>query len=171
MDCLEGMKQIDDNSVDLIVTDPPYYIPQMINLDTSKSIRQSLTCNNCFNATWDCQWESLDAFKSFIKSILIELKRVLRYNGQCYFFMSYNHLEWIISLIKEVGFRFYRPLIWYKPDIMGMFPNQYGFSYEVILWFRKESAEGFKVTNHIGCSQRDVFKYYSTLNSYRKECG
>jgi len=26
MDCLEGLKQLDDNSVDLIVTDPPYGI-------------------------------------------------------------------------------------------------------------------------------------------------
>ena len=24
MDCLEGMKEIEDNSVDLILTDPPY---------------------------------------------------------------------------------------------------------------------------------------------------
>ncbi len=23
-DCLEGMKELDDNSIDLIVTDPPY---------------------------------------------------------------------------------------------------------------------------------------------------
>ena len=26
MDCLEGMKQLDDNSIDLVVTDPPYGI-------------------------------------------------------------------------------------------------------------------------------------------------
>lgn len=26
MDCLEGLKQLDDNSIDLIVTDPPYGI-------------------------------------------------------------------------------------------------------------------------------------------------
>ena len=26
MDCIEGMKQIDDNSIDLILTDPPYNI-------------------------------------------------------------------------------------------------------------------------------------------------
>ena len=25
MDCVEGMKQIPDNSIDLVVTDPPYY--------------------------------------------------------------------------------------------------------------------------------------------------
>ena len=24
MDCLKGMKQLEDNSVDLIITDPPY---------------------------------------------------------------------------------------------------------------------------------------------------
>ena len=24
MDCLEGMKQIDDNSIDCIISDPPY---------------------------------------------------------------------------------------------------------------------------------------------------
>ena len=24
MDCMEGMKQIPDNSIDLVVTDPPY---------------------------------------------------------------------------------------------------------------------------------------------------
>lgn len=28
MDCLEYLKQIPDNFVDLIVTDPPYNIPQ-----------------------------------------------------------------------------------------------------------------------------------------------
>jgi len=28
MDCIEGMKQLDDNSIDLIVTDPPYGITQ-----------------------------------------------------------------------------------------------------------------------------------------------
>ena len=26
MDCLEGLKQIDDQSVDLVITDPPYNI-------------------------------------------------------------------------------------------------------------------------------------------------
>ena len=25
MDCLEGMKQLEDNSIDLVITDPPYF--------------------------------------------------------------------------------------------------------------------------------------------------
>ena len=29
MDCLEGMKMLDDNSVNLIVTDPPYLMNYM----------------------------------------------------------------------------------------------------------------------------------------------
>ncbi len=32
MDCLDGMKQLDDNSIDLIVTDPPYGIDYQSNM-------------------------------------------------------------------------------------------------------------------------------------------
>jgi site-specific DNA-methyltransferase (adenine-specific) len=77
-------------------------------------------------------------------------------------------------MIKEHDFFFYRQLIWYKPDVMALFPNQYGCSYESILWFRAPvdvSNPKTPVTNNIGCSQRDVFTQTSTLNSYRKECG
>lgn len=35
MDCLKGMKEINDNSIDLIVTDPPY----LINYKSNRRIR------------------------------------------------------------------------------------------------------------------------------------
>jgi len=39
MDCIEGMKQIDDNSIDLVLTDPPYGINKKgINNDESLGI-------------------------------------------------------------------------------------------------------------------------------------
>jgi len=85
-------------------------------------------------------------------------------------FFSYHHLGWVIPLIKELGFRFYKPLIWYKPDIMGVFPNQYGCNYEVVLWFRNDEKNG-NVKLNIGCKQRDVFVKTSTHIKYRKECG
>ena len=37
MDCLEGLKLLDDNSVDLIVTDPPYGI----NMDKGVGVSSS----------------------------------------------------------------------------------------------------------------------------------
>ena len=85
-------------------------------------------------------------------------------------FFNYHHLHWVRIMIDSLGFRFYKYLIWYKPDTMGVFPNQYGCNYEVILWFRNDGTGG-PVKLNIGCSQRDVFMHNSTNNSYREECG
>lgn len=168
MDCLEGMKLIGNDSVDLIVTDPPYYIESLqSNLKDSNTLRHS-NKNNVFFDEFD-HFESLDAYKNFIEKCLWQFQRILKPMKQVYMFFSYYHIDWGISLIKQVGFRFYKPLIWYKPDTMGLFPNQYGCNYEVILWFRKKGNGIY--TNNIGCSQRDVFMAYSTANSTRKDAG
>lgn len=169
MDCLEGMKQMDDNSVDLIVTDPPYFIENLKTDLSEQSIRGS-SKNSIFFNEFD-HFKDLDAFKSFMFEVLGQFDRILRPKGQVYMFISYHHIEWFVAYIKE-HFRFYKPLIWYKPDTMGVFPNQYGCNYEVILWFRTtKKGDKHKFINHIGNSQKDVFTFYSTNNAYRKEAG
>lgn len=171
MECLAGLKLLDSNSVDLIVTDPPYFI-ENLKEDLSGSTIRASSKNNIFHNTFD-HFEDLEAFKFFMFAFLQEYKRVLKPKAQAYMFVSYHHLDWIITYLRA-NFRYYKPLIWYKPDIMGVFPNQYGCNYEVILWFRKKDTKGnvdSVYKNHIGNGQRDVFQYNSTLNTYRKECG
>jgi len=53
-DCLELMKELEDNSVDLVLTDPPYY---KVN-----------------KADWDKQWETFDEYLNWLESIAIEIK-------------------------------------------------------------------------------------------------
>ena len=130
MDCLEGLKEIPKNSIDLIVTDPPYYI-ENLKVDLKAQTLRRSSKNNIFHADWDSCFEDLDAYKYFTLKVLKEFKRVLKGKGQAYMFFSYHHLDWIITLIKRLGFRYYKPLIWYKPDTMGVFPNQYGCNYEI----------------------------------------
>jgi DNA modification methylase len=167
MDCIEGIKLIDDNSVDLIVTDPPYFIENLKTNLKESTLRKS-SKNNIFFNEFD-HFKDLNEFKLFIENVLKEFERVLKPMKQCYMFVSYHHLDWVIGLIKSLNFRYYKPLIWYKPDTMGVFPNQYGCNYEVILWFRKKGSGDY--VNNIGCSQRDVFNIISTKNSDRKDAG
>lgn len=169
MDCLEGLKKIPDRSVDLIVTDPPYFIENLKKDLRAQTIRRS-SQNSIFHAEWDSSFQDLETYKEFIIKILDEFKRVLKEKGQVYMFFSYHHYHWARILIEEKNFRFYKPLIWYKPDIMGVFPNQYGCNYELIMWFRN-NEEGGEVKLNIGCRQRDVFMCNSTNIKYRKECG
>lgn len=168
MSCLEGMKHMRANSVDAVVTDPPYFIEALTKDLNGSSIRRA-SKNGIFFAEWD-YFEDVYEYKSFVYKVLKNLKRILKPKAQVYMFFSYHHLDWAITMIKELGFRYYKPLIWYKPDTMGVFPNQYGCNYEVILWFRKEGKTG-DVKLNIGNSQRDVFHLNSTNIKYRKEAG
>lgn len=168
-DCLKGMSEIPDSSIDLIVTDPPYFIENLKENMKAETLRKS-SKNNIFHAKWDSDFDGLEGYKEFMKKVLLQFKRVLKDKAQCYMFFSYHHIDWIITMIKELDFRYYKFLIWYKPDTMGVFPNQYGCNYELILWFRKKGDKGY-FKNHIGVTQRDVFTFNSTLNTERKDSG
>lgn len=170
-DCLDAFKLIPDKCIDLVVTDPPYYIENLAENLKQDTLRKS-SKNNIFHAEWDSTWSSLESFKIWMTKIFIQLNRVMKNKAQCYMFMSYHHLDWIIKMIKDLGFTYYKPLIWYKPDTMGVFPNQYGCNYEVMLWFRKnDGSDNGIYKNHIGNSQRDVFTFASTNNKTRADAG
>ena len=62
IDCIEYLKTIDDNSVDLVLTDPPYFI----GFDGGKG--------------WDSQWKSEDEYLSWCSLWTQECIRVLKPN-------------------------------------------------------------------------------------------
>ena len=61
-DCLEYLKDVDDESVDLVLTDPPYFI----GFDGGKG--------------WDSQWKSEDEYLAWCKEWTEECARVLKPN-------------------------------------------------------------------------------------------
>jgi DNA modification methylase len=60
VDCLELLKTIDDNSIDLILTDPPYFI----DYDGGKG--------------WDSQWETEEKYLAWCEEWTKECVRVLK---------------------------------------------------------------------------------------------
>lgn len=67
-DCLEVMPQLPDNSIDLILTDPPYF--------------------NVKDEEWDRQWKDANSFLSWLDAIACEWQRILKPNGSLYCFAS-----------------------------------------------------------------------------------
>ena len=86
MDAIEGLKKLPDNSVDLIVTDPPYYIQNLKEDLKSQTLRRS-SKNSIFHADWDSIWEDVDEYKFFVSRFLKQFKRVLKGGGSviCFF--------------------------------------------------------------------------------------
>lgn len=144
-DCLEVMKGFEPESIDLVVTSPPYNVGiEYKNTDDEKA--------------WELYIEQMQA-------VLYELFRVVRSGGRvCWNIPSFssrqNLYEIFLSLFRKVGFLQYAEIIWNKKQISsrtawGSFksasqPNILP-SHEYILVFYKENK------NH-GKGQDDITK-------------
>lgn len=104
MDCLEGMKTIPDNSVDLVVTDPPYY-------------KIMITEYNGNNHDWDNQWDSFEDYLKWCRLWFNELKRVLKDNGSLYIFAD-DKISAYIQIELDKIFKLENNIIWVKPNNM-----------------------------------------------------
>lgn len=77
-DCLEGMRKMDDNSIDLVLTDPPYGISQTCNLTASGQKNYG----KVYFGDWDGE---------FPYEILPEILRICR--GSFYIFTPHQALN------------------------------------------------------------------------------
>ena len=130
MDCLEGMKLIPDNSIDLIVTDPPY----------------KTTSRGSSGGTGGILKEEINKRGKVFKyndielnEWLPELYRVLKDTGHAYIMSNNKNLKDMLIEIENAGFNIYKTLIWAKNSpITNMY---YMDSHEYIIFCRKGKAK------------------------------
>lgn len=103
-DCFDLLKNIDNNKVDLILTDPPYDISKTSNFSKS-DIKRFNTMKHDFGE-WD---KSIDLITLFT-----EFKRVLRKGGTLIIFYDIWKCNQIKEAAIEVGFRQPRIGQWVK---------------------------------------------------------
>jgi DNA modification methylase len=90
-DCYEILKTIDDNSIDLILTDPPYNISRPSNFTKNSD-------NKKFNNI-SIDFGDWDQVEIDIESLMIEFKRVLKPGGSIIIFYDI----WKCSILKSIG--------------------------------------------------------------------
>ena len=138
--CLDTLKNIPNESIDLIVTDPPYPTTSRGNAGNSGGMLQKdinkkgkvFTYNNI-----NC------------KEYAPEFYRVLKDGSHCYVMTNHINLIDMLNTFTDVGFHFIKSLIWNKGNkIMGQY---YMSQYEYILFFRK--GKGQKINN---CGTSDI---------------
>ena len=83
-DCLRALKKIDNNSIDMIYLDPPFF--------TQKT--QKLSNKNNDQYSFDDSWTSLDEYLDYIKDRLIECHRVLKDTGSIFVHLDKIHMNY-----------------------------------------------------------------------------
>jgi len=115
LDCIEFLKSIKDNSIDLAVLDPPY---------------------NMKKADWDTFASEKDFFDftfKWIDALLPKLKK----SGSLYIFNTPFNSAFILQYLVSKGMIFQNWITWDKRDGLGSSKRKYSNGQETILFFTK----------------------------------
>jgi len=103
-DCIDGMKDIETGSVDLIIADPPYF--EVMVKDYKGTSYE-----------WDKQWDSLQSYLEWCKSWLEQIYRVMKSNGSFYLFSDDKNSAHIqVEIDKTLNLE--NNIVWVKPNNM-----------------------------------------------------
>jgi site-specific DNA-methyltransferase (adenine-specific) len=137
MDCIEGMTFIPENSVDLLLTDPPYNVSQKSNFHTMG--RKGVDFGE-----WDKEFNQID----WLKSACSKVKK----GGSAIIFNDYKNIGEMKSVLEANGFIIKEMLIWKKSNPMPRNRDRlYVTSVEVALWAVKGKGWTFN-------RQRDTYE-------------
>lgn len=122
-DCLEGLAEIPDRSVDCIITDPPYFLSMgHAGSKTNAKAGEMLTSNRTFNDLAICT--------PFYKALFSEYARVLKEDGSFYFFTDWRGYAYYFPLINA-ALPVRNMIAWDKKSGPGSF---YSFAHELIIF-------------------------------------
>jgi DNA modification methylase len=147
-DCLKILPTLPDESVDLILTDPPY------NKKKDYEVYKD-------NLTEEEYWE-------FMEGWIKESFRILKNDGFLCFSCSQEQI-WIFKpLCEKVGFRFDHLLIWSSGECKAHLPHERWLrTYEPFLFLVK--GEGRKLNNEWGYNNMDVFRVRSPHKNSKED--
>lgn len=139
-DCLYYLKDIPDDSIDLIVTDPPYKVTARGSKgNTGGMLRKDINLKGKVFEHNDIDCEQYAP----------EFYRILKDGSHCYVMTNHINLIHMLNTFANTGFHFIKSLIWDKGNkIMGRY---YMSQFEYILFFRK--GRGIPINN---CGTSDI---------------
>lgn len=141
-DALELFKDIPDDSVDLIIADPPY------------NLGKDYGNNN--------DTKGFDEYLDFSRKWLTEARRVLKNTGTIYIFMGVRFISYLYSILeRDLNMEFNSWITWYYTQGIG---KTKGFSprHDDILMFNKSKKFIFNIDDI-----RIPQKYYRERNNMR----
>ncbi|KIL42834.1 site-spific DNA-methyltransferase (adenine-spific) [Jeotgalibacillus alimentarius] len=134
-DCLEGMKKIQDNTVDIVIADPPYNLSKGGSWSWNNSVKLP-GLGGQWNKVMQ-EWDDMPIteYFSFTLQWLTEVKRIVKPTGSIWIHGTYHNIGIINFALQMLEVEIINEVIWFKRN---SFPNLSGrrltASHETILW-------------------------------------
>ena len=137
-DCVEVLKSLPNESVDLIFADPPY------NLQLKKELKRPDNSKvNAVNDDWD-KFSSFSEYDKFTYEWILECKRILKPNGTIWIIGSYHNIFRVGKTIQDLGFWILNDIIWRKSNPMPNFKGtRFTNAHENLIWASKSKKSKY----------------------------
>jgi len=142
-DCLIGMKKLPDESIDLIITDPPFMISQEIKIGRSANTKYAASKDiNLDFGPWDNQWKTEKEYYNWCYKWLKECVRVLKPYKHLLFFFDKKKVTPVWEYLERLGMKGRSPLYWIKSNPVPRARKvDFMKAIEMTLWFTKKSIK------------------------------
>ncbi|UUX33551.1 DNA-methyltransferase [Fundicoccus culcitae] len=131
---LEVLKNIESESADSIITDPPYFLSN-----------GGITCQNGKMVSVDKgDWDKLDdvmSMEDFYQVVLSEAKRILKKDGTIWVFGTMHNIFTLGYLLQKNDFKVLNNVTWQKSNpAPNLSCRMFTHSTETIIWARRDHS-------------------------------
>ncbi len=128
-DCVEAMRSLPTDSVDMIFADPPYNLQLGGDLSRPDGSHVDAVTDH-----WD-QFDSFAAYDKFSREWLTEARRVLKPNGSIWVIGSYHNIFRLGAMMQDMGFWILNDIVWRKSNPMPNFKGtRFTNAHETLIW-------------------------------------
>ncbi|MEL7689278.1 site-specific DNA-methyltransferase [Citromicrobium bathyomarinum] len=128
-DCVERLRELPDNSIDLVFADPPYNLQLGGDLNRPDGSHVDAVTND-----WD-RFDSFKTYDDFSKAWLAECRRVLKPDGALWVIGSYHNIYRLGATLQDLGFWILNDIVWRKTNPMPNFRGtRFTNAHETLIW-------------------------------------
>ncbi len=135
-DCLESLRQLPDECVDLVFADPPY------NLQLEGELtRPNNSKVNGVDDDWD-KFDTFTAYDDFTRAWMSECKRILKPTGALWVIGSYHNIFRVGAVLQDLGYWILNDIIWNKTNPMPNFRGtRFTNAHETLIWATRDTNQ------------------------------
>ena len=115
-DCIKVLSNVKDNSIDFILTDPPYFIANEVTLIRRSNKMKYKGKDLYLDEKWDQQWDNRGEYKDWLGYILKEFHRVLKPDKHMVIWGDGMLVGWMMEEWEKLGGKYRNPLFWRKTN-------------------------------------------------------
>ena len=141
--CVEVLKTLPDESIDLIFADPPY------NLQLRQELwRPNQTLVDPVDDAWD-QFSDFAEYDTFTRDWLSACRRVLKPTGALWVIGTYHNIFRVGAALQDLGYWILNNIVWIKANPMPNFRGvRFTNAHETLIWAQKEAGQTYTFNHH-----------------------